>query len=120
MKDHPRARKIGRVLILYIALAIFLFSTDPSNLPLILLLVPFLLLFFSLFGTIYYGFALFIPATKLARPKRMVIAGCLALLPVILLVLKSINQLTVRDVLIFGIFTLSLVLYLTRTHFTQP
>ena len=123
MNTHPnlrrKVRKLGLILLPYALLAAFLFTTNPQNLPAALLLVPFLLLFWCLFSTIYYGFGLLGLAQVVTPRKRLVLAFCLALLPTILLILQSINQLTGRDTLIFSVFIAVLALYVGRANFKK-
>ncbi len=115
MTARPRLRKLIVLVAPYILLVAFLFITNPSKLPLPLLLIPFALLFLSLFGTIFY-FTSVIPNLRVyTRRKRAVLSACLALLPTLLLMLKSLNQLAPRDAIILTIFIVSLALYLTRT-----
>lgn len=114
---NPTFHKLGLLGLSYGLLLTFLFTTDPSKLALVWLLVPFVLLFISLFGTIFYSL-LFFPKTKqLSFRKRTLLATAGAILPVLLLILKSINQLTVRDSLILSVFILSTALYISRTDF---
>lgn len=115
MTFHPNIRKIGLALLPGILLLVFLFTTNPQELPLVLLLVPFLLLLLSIFSAAYFSFAL-LSFKSLARRRRLVLSFCLALLPTALLLLQSINQLTARDSLLFSVFIFILVLYVARVN----
>lgn len=95
------AKTIGSCLGL---LAVLVFTTQPTRLPSVMLIVPFLLIFVVLSLTI----ALAIGWRHGGVGLKAIRAGCLgAALPVLLLVLQSVGQLTVRDSLtlcvLFGI-----------------
>lgn len=84
--------------------------TDPQKLPSILLIVPFFLLF-----TIFVTCVLFMlsMAGPLGR-RQLKIGAIIAAVPVFLLVLQSLGQLTVRDVLtIVSLFAIA-YFYLSR------
>lgn len=98
---------------LYAGLGTFLLSTDPRKLPVVLVVVPFLLLFVALFYTIW------LLLHKIGRRRSAVIAVCLATLPVLMIVLQSINQLTIRDVVILLVLEAGLLFYITRTSFLR-
>lgn len=93
----------------------FLFSTNPNNLSIVLLIVPFVLLFLGLFFT----FILLIKiitrksATKLSK-KYFVMATLLAAIPACLLLLDSVNQLTLKDGLLFVTFGIFVLFYINR------
>jgi hypothetical protein len=102
-----------RILILglYAAVPIFLLSTNPEHLPLLLLWVPFLLL----------GAVLYISARILGgrhghlHGRRLTsISIIAAVLPVLLLILSSIDQLTLRDTVIAVALILAGIFYLQR------
>lgn len=98
MKSAFRITSVGSIILL-----VFLLATDPQRLPSVLLIVPFILLFII----IACGVAL-IPGLRGLPSSRMVkVGGTVAAVPVLLLVLQSLGQLTVRDVLavvvLFGV-----------------
>jgi hypothetical protein len=79
-------------------------ATQPARLPSIVLIVPFVLMFAILALTI----ALLIAWRHEVLGFRAIRAGCMAaVLPIVLLVLQSVGQLTLRDGLtlaaLFGI-----------------
>jgi hypothetical protein len=107
------------VVIVYLILAIFLLNTDPHRLPLILLIVPFGLIFVGLLLPILFLSERPSTLNSSSRQKRLLVAGCLAGLPTVLLLLSSINQLTVKDVLLLAILVLLTVFYLKRVNALQ-
>jgi hypothetical protein len=81
-----------------------LLLSDPTKLPSTILVIPFVLLFAAIYLSITEG-------TRLLRrgeqnrgvgAKPRLVAGLIACLPVLLLTLQSIGQLTVWDMLMVG------------------
>lgn len=101
--------------ITFLLIPMMLFTTNPENLPLPLLMLPFILLFMAL----YFGSQLVL-INLLPNIGRRAVRGvgvALAILPVLLLVLQSISQLTIRDLLItLGLIGL-LIFYFRKTDF---
>jgi hypothetical protein len=87
-----------------LALLILFFGVDPNRVPSFMLVIPFILLFTLLF----LGISLILDKRGMPSKKSMKVAGLCASLPILLLVLQSIGQLTVRDVLtVLLLFALS-------------
>ena len=86
-------------------LLIFL-STDPQMLPSIFLIVPFVLIFLALFACTVSLLGLY---GDISKPKRIRVGLVGASVPAILLILQSLGQLTIRDVL--AVFVLFGVVY---------
>jgi hypothetical protein len=85
------------------ALFLLLILTDPRELPSVMLITPFLLLFMILAS----GISLLLRYYGITAAKRLRMAMVVATFPVLLLVLQSLGQLTIRDTLaivaLFGI-----------------
>ena len=96
---------------LILFLLLFLLFTSPSRLPLPLLIVPFLLLFAVVFSTVIIlskgGF----------NRKNAARASLLAAIPLLLVVLQSLHQLTVKDLLITAGLTVVASYYLSKVDF---
>lgn len=116
--------KPARLVGMYLMTAVFLSFTDPLRMPSFFLVVPFGLLFCSLYLTIVMALDFFrspederVIGMKLQRPRLLatVIAG----FPVILLVLQSIVQLTLWDVILALTIFLLIYVYVSRSdvHF---
>lgn len=111
-------KKMAVPIVLYLLFFVFLFSTDPNKLSVGWLLVPFVLLFGALFSTVSllqqrkHG-------QKRGLGKTVATAVVLAAIPTFLLLLDSINQLTLRDVLIFVIFSVLVLFYIRRLKFSR-
>lgn len=103
---------------LYFILVVFLFTTNPNDIPSFFLIVPFILLFIANFLIVLLilgalransGYA----AVRFTRPRVM--AVLIGGFPVLLLVLQSIGQLTVRDATIACIILVLTYVYVMRT-----
>jgi hypothetical protein len=119
MKYAAHLKRLGWLAGSYALLLLLLITTDPFRAPLLIVMIPFVLLFIALFFTINTVLNADILAQRLARQKRLFVAGAAAWLPVMLLILRSINQLTWRDGLILVIFILALLFYVSRTNLTR-
>ncbi len=96
------------LLLLYIGGLIFFMNTNPQELPLLLLVLPFLYLF-----VVFYLSILFV--CRLLRVKSAVFVSLvIAVFGVLLLVLGSLHQLTLRDVIISVALTCLLTWYVVR------
>lgn len=108
-------RSLIAVLAIYLALFLWLALTDPRDLPIILLIVPFVLLFAALFMTVNLIVRRFFP--RVSQAKRRLMAACVAGLPTFLLILSSVNQLTWRDVALVAFLSIFLLFYASRARF---
>ena len=111
-KLYPIARTLG----LYLALFLWLSLTDPRKLPIVLLIVPFALLFAAVFMTVSLIVRQFMP--RLSVAKRRLAAACVSGLPSFLLILSSVNQLTWRDVALVAFLSIILLFYASRARFS--
>ncbi len=84
--------------------------TDPFSLPLVLLVVP-----FGLFAaTIYQCSRAVLRALRLSGRRTRLIASIITALLLLLALLQSIHQLSLRDLLIVLALLAGLTLYLRR------
>jgi hypothetical protein len=91
--------------------------TNPANLPVPFLIVPFLWLFVAIFMTVHI--ILESRLASIARKRRVVIAGVCATLPVLLLVFESIHQLSLKDFLITVALIVCVSFYMMRADFIE-
>lgn len=119
MKLQTSLKHLKWLIISYAALILVLVSTDPYHAPLLVVMVPFGLLFWALFLTFNNLISFITSRHPWSRQKRLAVAGGLAWLPVMMLILRSIDQLTLRDGLILLVFVAALLLYLSRTNFLK-
>jgi len=110
MKIAHKLKIIGGSIL---ALLVIFSSTRPDKMPSLMLIIPFLLMFLALWLILSVVIALISSRSprKIARSAAF-IAG----LPILLLVLQSIGQLTLRDVMIIiALFAVS-YFYVARTN----
>ncbi len=115
-------QKLIQTSIIWGLLGVYMMVSSPDKVPVLALIVPFVVLFFALYSTwqlISTLIAAYILTAKV--PKRhskvgAVFAGAL----VMLLVLQSLGQLTIRDVLTLAAIVVLGYLYLHRTRFNIP
>lgn len=112
--SSPSKQKISIIAVLILILAM-LFTTNPENVPLPLLIVPFILIF-SFF---YLLIQLFLKQFLKNSSKRMKqgLSISLSFMLVLLLILQSINQLTLKDQLIAFGLALLLLFYFRKIDF---
>lgn len=110
-------RRLIRVVLVWLTLFAWLALTDPRKLPIVLLIVPFGLLFAAIFLTVSSIIRRFLPRT--GQGKRRLAAGCIAGLPAFLLILSSVNQLTWRDVALVAFLSIFLLFYASRARFSS-
>jgi len=105
---------------MYGALLLFLSTTKPTNLPVILLLVPLTWLFVCLLATIILIAGYFrLNLGNESIYKQVSYASLLALIPTGLLLLQSINQLTAKDIMLCIVFAVIALVYVRRFRLSQ-
>jgi hypothetical protein len=95
----------------FLALLILFLGIDPNKVPSFVLVVPFILLFTLLLTGISYVLEM----QGMGNKKSLKVGGLCASLPILLLVLQSIGQLTVRDVLTASLLFVISYFYISRT-----
>jgi hypothetical protein len=102
----------------WLALALFMGFTQPSNLPVVGLILPFALLYMGLYHTwrLLSGLRLryILAAPERTPGRRVAVVVCLS--AVLLAVLESLGQLTVRDVSTIGAIFILGYLYIARSR----
>lgn len=91
-------RQLLRTGISWLVLLVFMVVCQPSQLPVIVLIVPFVLLFtglFSLWGLLQMLYERFITKKQGRRHRRLGAMVCGS--AVLLVILQSLGQLTLRD-----------------------
>jgi hypothetical protein len=103
----------------WLVLALFMGVTQPSNLPVVGLILPFALLYMGLYHTwrLLSGLRLrYILAAAPERTPGRRVAVVVCLSAVLLAVLESLGQLTVRDVSTIGAIFILGYLYVARSR----
>lgn len=93
-----------------IILLLFLLLTNPEGLPSVALIVPFVLLFIVFLAAILILLGIY----AMPRQKKLKVGLIGAAVPVLLLVLQSLGQLTVRDVLAVLVLFCATYFYISR------
>ena len=104
-----------KIALVYLAIPVFMMATNPDSLPLPLLTIPFLLVFVALYLTV--GRLLRRYFYNLRDKPLKGVAVALAGLPVLLIILQSVGQLSIRDLLIIVGLILGLVFYFRKADF---
>ncbi|MGZ6004996.1 MAG: hypothetical protein ACXWLH_02495 [Candidatus Saccharimonadales bacterium] len=105
-------RRIITIVVAYACLLIFLFSTDPRKLAVGWLILPFLLLFICLFLSIFYVVDWLRPNQSSNSRKKIISTAVLAALPATMLLLDSVDQLTIRDALLIAVLSVLGMFYI--------
>lgn len=105
----------------FLMLAVFLMSTNPESLPIGFVFLPVILLYICLFlgGKLLYE-VLGSIRNKASRVKENAFAMTFALIPTVLLLLRSINQLTPKDLFLVSLLGIVLVFYISVLKFGKP
>jgi hypothetical protein len=101
-------------------LPLFIFLTNPQDLSIPFLILPVILLFIIIYVTVYFGILKrFARAKHISRTRMYVISAVIALVPVLIIVLASINQFTLRDVILASIIVIFISWYLLKVDFLK-
>jgi len=92
---------------------IFFSFINPGTLPVTLILLPFLLLFLIFYNGAYLLLETFF---RFSKKTILVVSLCLSVFPVLLLVIQSITQLTLRDVLLTASIITILIWYVIKVN----
>lgn len=95
----------------FLSLLVLFFGTDPNKVPSFVLVIPFLLLFALLLSV----FTFLLEKWGLSNYKSLRIGILCAGVPLVLLVLQSIGQLTLRDVLVLAALFVLSYFYISRS-----
>lgn len=98
----------------FLVVVFMLLTTDPRKLPVVALVIPPVLLVVTFGLLIYRLISAHTPLRSTTTGTRMAYSLFGASLPITLMVLKSIDQLTVKDLLLTGGLVLLLTFYSSR------
>jgi len=111
------SKRFGLFLI-YISLPIFLIFTNPQNLPISLLIIPYGLLFVIIYVTSYLLLPKYFPKTfSETRTKKVIMSGVLSFIPVLVFLLTSIGQFNLWDIVLSLLILFLIAWYLLRVDF---
>ncbi len=91
-----------------------LLLTDPLDAPLVVLMMPFVLLFALIHQITMFLLQRLLPSLSVARKNAIAIP--VAFLPVALILLSSVQQLTTRDIVLLVVLLLITGFYIRRSH----
>jgi hypothetical protein len=112
-------RQIQLTGMIWLLLAVFLCLTEPNGLPVVALIVPFVLLFAALYGS--WSLLQRFSVKYLARGRPHTKLGVvLCIGAVLLLVLQSLGQLSLRDIVMVAAIVAVGSVYATRSGFLLP
>jgi hypothetical protein len=95
---------------LYLAGIIFFMVTNPAELPLLLLVIPFAYIFITLYLSVV------LIARLIGVKRALAIAFIISVFGVLILVLGSLHQLTIRDTIISLALTVVLTWYVAKSN----
>ncbi len=104
---------------LYIVGPLFILTTNPDDLPLLLLLMPFVFLFATVFVTVLLigrklGFL-----KGIDDRRQYALTALIAAIPMLLAVFQSLHQLSIRDVIIAVGLIVGMIFYISRADFLR-
>lgn len=110
-------RKVLTIFSLVGLLFVFLFYTNPNELPLPALFVPFILLYVLTLYIFREIARIFLSNVKVEH--RRWIVGALSLMPIALLLTMSAGQTDFGDFVLFVLFVVLIFFYFSRTNFLK-
>jgi hypothetical protein len=112
-------RQLLNTILAWVCLGVFLAVSAPGELPVVALIVPFILLFvatYSSWNLIQQIRIRYLARGKVHRRLGLVVCAC----AVLLLVLQSLGQLTLRDVITVAAIVFLGYVYVGRVSFGLP
>lgn len=113
-----RYRRIFILVALYAGFFIFLVSTDPRKLKVGWLILPFLWIFACLFLTVIYLLD-WLSSSHSHTKRQTLVASLFAAVPSLMLLLASVDQLTLKDCLLIGGMAALGVFYVNKIGFKR-
>ena len=116
---YSKLRRPVLMFALYSALPLFVIMTDPYELPLPLLVVPFILLFVTLYVTFMLAGRKLRILAGLSRRRQYVVGIMIAGIPMLLTIFQSLHQLSVKDIIIAVGLVIGVCFYIGRADFLR-
>lgn len=104
------SKKTALLFLPFLLLVLFILSTDPYDLPLPLLLFPFLLLG----AGVYFTTRELLKVAPVSKKKSNLISAVFASVVLLGVLLQSIRQLSVKDLLILSVLLAGATFYVRR------
>jgi|GEM_PF-3513149 len=100
-------------------LFVFFIATSPAELPIVLIVVPFILLYLGMTIGLLMISSVIPVFSRFRERQKILLSACITAVPFLLVIFQTLHQLTIRDVMIsFGLFA-GLVFYLYRADYLQ-
>lgn len=112
-------KKLYKITGLFVATCLFLMLTNPKHVPSAVLIIPFILIALILYQMAITVFRVVndknsAPESRPSVVRPRLIAGLAAAFPVLLLVLQSIGQLSIKDVVTVGAIVILAYFYMGK------
>lgn len=114
-----KKNELVRIAGLWSALFVFLASTDPFKLPAALLAAPILWMFLCIVYTMFILQKIISSSSDKSDLSRLWYGVIVAMFPTLILLLRSINQLTFKDLVLVLILATVGIGYVKRFRFAQ-
>lgn len=108
-------KKLIMLALAYLGGFLFFAFVNPEKLPLILILLPFIIIFLLIYISVQIVLDIFF--TLKTKRQSHIISLVLAVMPVLMLIIQTVTQLTVRDVILSISITTILIWYSLRSGF---
>lgn len=107
-------KQVLLIVVFWLALAAMIFLLDPQEAPLPLLIVPFVLFFAAVYHSTKYFLQQVTPNMSVTRTSLLAVS--VSVVPTFLLVLSSVEQLTIRDIILLATLLVTAVFYVRKSH----
>ncbi len=111
IKKHKQVLLIAA---LWLSLLAMIFLLNPQEAPLPLLIVPFGLFFGAMYNSVKYFLHQVTPNMSVTRVSLLSVS--VSSVPTFLLVLSSVEQLTIRDIMLLATLLVIGVFYVRKSH----
>lgn len=115
---HRVKYQIRIAVVAIIVLMVFIFFTNPHDLPILLLLTPVLLLFIFLTSFLTLTFAIINSINTVLMGRNLIYGATISFVICLALMLKSIDQLNSKDILLILLFSTVSIFYIRHVKST--
>lgn len=119
LKQDIRSKTAIALAVILAGLAVTALTTDPQQLPLLLLLLPFLLIYVAFVLSLFLVTASLGVMARYRTKSKLLIAAIIAVLPFSLILFSSLHQLTARDVVISISLVCVISFYVSRADYLR-
>lgn len=116
---HRAKYQIRIAILAMIVLMIFIFFTNPHDLPILLLITPVLLLFVFLTSFLTLTLAIINSNNSLQMGRNLIYGATISFVVCLALLLRSIDQLNSKDILLITLFSTVSIFYIRHVKSTN-